>query len=110
MFWQRFVELCTSQKLTPNAVAAKLGFSNASTTHWKQGATPRDSTLARIADYFSVSVEYLKGETDIKNFSADDSREMSKEAAQLFSILSEEHKIEAMTYMKYLAGKNNNSN
>lgn len=103
MFWQRFVELCNSEKNSPNAVASKLGFSNASTTHWKQGAIPRDSSLSRIADYFGVTVEYLKGETDIKNPAAGDGSGMENELVRLFNLVPEEHRNEAIRYLRFLS-------
>lgn len=30
---------------------------------WKNGSTPRDATLQKIADYFGVTLAYLKGES-----------------------------------------------
>ena len=47
MFWQRFTELCTSQNKFPNNVASELGFSNAASTHWKQGSVPRATALKK---------------------------------------------------------------
>ncbi len=64
MFWERFVFLCNSKNMSPNAVCAELGMSTAVATKWKNGAIPRDGTLMRIAAYFNVSVDYLKGEED----------------------------------------------
>ena len=66
MFWKRFNELCLENGASPNGVCKELGFSNATATHWKQGSSPSNNTLKKIADYFNVSVEYLLGETDIK--------------------------------------------
>ena len=62
MFWQNFTRLCESEGKSPNRVAADLGLSNSVATNWKRGAMPRDSVLARIADYFGVSVESLTAE------------------------------------------------
>lgn len=103
MFWQRFTELCSSCGKFPNNVASDLGLSNATTTGWKQGALPRAATLKKVADYFGVSVEYLKGETDIKNPGAKESTEMNKEVVRLFNKVPEEKKEEAMRYLRFLA-------
>ena len=103
MFWNRYVDLCNSQNNSPNAVAAKLGFSNASTTHWKHGATPRDSSLSKIAKYFGVTVEYLKGESEAKNPAADEGNGIEEELIKLFSRIPAESKKEAMNYLRYLA-------
>lgn len=106
MFWQRFTELCTAQNKFPNNVASELGFSSAASTHWKQGSIPRATALKKIADYFGVTVEYLKGETDIKNPAADDGSGMEKELLRLFGQIPEESKNEAMNYLRFLASKN----
>ena len=40
----------------------KLGFSNSTYTTWKKrGTSPKVDDLAKIADYFGVSVDYLLG-------------------------------------------------
>lgn len=63
MFWQRFEALCAGINKSPNAVAAELGLSNATTTAWKKGATPRAANLQRIAKYFGITVSEILGET-----------------------------------------------
>lgn len=103
MFWQRFTELCTAQNKFPNNVASELGFSSAASTHWKQGSIPRATALKKIADYFGVTVEYLKGETDIKNPAANDDNGMEKEVVRLFNRIPAESRKEAMNYLRYLA-------
>lgn len=105
MFWQRFTELCTAQNKFPNNVASELGFSSAASTHWKQGSIPRATALKKIADYFGVTVEYLKGETDIKNPAADDGSGMEKELLRLFGMVSDERKGEVMNYIKFLVSQ-----
>ena len=64
MFWENLIELCSKQDISPTGLCLKLGFSNATAVRWKKGSVPNDTTLKKIADYFGVSVEYLKGETD----------------------------------------------
>lgn len=67
MFWNNFEKLCVQRGISPNGVCKDLGFSNATATHWKQGAKPNNNTVKRIADYFGVSVDYLLGrEASIK--------------------------------------------
>ena len=64
MFWDNFISLCAKHNIKPNNVTKELGLSTAAATDWKKGRTPRDVTLQRIADYFGVTVNYLKGEPD----------------------------------------------
>ena len=65
MFWENFVLLCHKKNTTPSAACLELGFSKTMATNWKKGSVPRDSTLLKIAEYFGVSVEYLKGEEEL---------------------------------------------
>ena len=61
-FWNTFYNLCTNVGKAPNAVAKELGISSASITWWKQGErNPSAKTLKKIADYFGITVEQLKG-------------------------------------------------
>ena len=62
MFWDNFSKLCHANGETPNGVCKKLGFSNAVSTHWKQGQIPRGKNLQKIADYFGVTTSRLLGE------------------------------------------------
>ena len=61
MFWENFFILCNNKGVSPSQVSADLNLSSGAITKWKNGATPRPSTIGKIADYFGVSVEYLLG-------------------------------------------------
>lgn len=63
MFWDKIIELCNDNGISPSKLCETLNFSNATATKWKNGATPHDSTLKKIADYFNVSIDYLAGRT-----------------------------------------------
>lgn len=63
MFWDNFVTLCVKNNTKPNPVAKELNLSSGSVTKWKNGATPNDTTLKKIADYFGVTVEDLKADS-----------------------------------------------
>lgn len=66
-FYENYVKLCNSVGKSPSAVAVELKFGKPSVTRWKSGTEPRDATLKKIADYFGVTVEYLKGEETKKD-------------------------------------------
>lgn len=108
MFWSTYVELCNSVNKAPNKVAAELGITSGTATKWKNGAVPQDRTIKKIADYFGVSVEYLKGETDIKNPAAEDSSGIDKEVLRLFNRIPDESKKDAMNYLRFLASQEGN--
>lgn len=103
MFWSTYVELCNAVNKAPNKVAAELGITSGTATKWKNGAVPQDRTIKKIADYFGVTVEYLKGETDIKNPAAGDDSGMEKELVRLFNLVPEEHRDEAIRYLRFLS-------
>lgn len=64
MFYDRFVKLCNERGDYPTAVAEKIGVNRSAASRWAKGAMPRDVTLLRLADYFGVTVAYLKDEEE----------------------------------------------
>ena len=64
MFWENFTTLCDLNNISPNAVAKKIGVSNATCTKWKGGSIPNGETLIKLADYFKCSIDYLLGKTN----------------------------------------------
>lgn len=63
VFWKNFIHLCNIKNIKPNNVTKAIGLSNATATDWKNGSTPRDTTLKKIADYFGVPVSALTSDT-----------------------------------------------
>lgn len=64
MFWESYLKLCNSVNKAPNVVAAEVGIKSSGTvTGWKNGVTPRDSVLSKLADYFGCTTSELLGET-----------------------------------------------
>lgn len=60
MFWDKIIELCNNKGISPSKLCETLDFSNATATKWKNGATPHDSTLKKISDYFDVPIDFFK--------------------------------------------------
>lgn len=73
MFYDRFLQLCSDKGVKPSRVAVDTQFNKGSITSWKkkydlgQDTKPTAEILEKIATYFGVSVDYLLGNTDIKN-------------------------------------------
>ena len=65
-FYNIYVSLCAKHKKSKSKVAEEIGLSRASAYGWTNGALPSDVNLQKIADYFGVTVEYLKGEEETK--------------------------------------------
>lgn len=65
MFYDKYRQLCDSVGKSPSAVAGEIGISKGTVSTWKNlGRTPQTAQLRKIADYFSVSLDYLLDETD----------------------------------------------
>lgn len=61
-FYDTFVSLCAQSGKAPSAVAVELGIAKSSVSGWKSGRNgANNATLKKIADYFGVSVDYLRG-------------------------------------------------
>lgn len=58
-FIDNLERLCYENGESLISVAQAIGKSKSSVTFWKNGSTPRKSTLKEIADHFSVTVDYL---------------------------------------------------
>ena len=56
---ERIVELCNKKGVSQSKLERDIGISGGSVTKWKF-AEPRLSTLEKVANYFGVTVEYLK--------------------------------------------------
>jgi len=65
VFYDKFVNLCASIGKKPTPVAQELGISKGTVASWKRrGNDPTDAYLAKIANYFGVSVDELRGDTE----------------------------------------------
>ena len=65
MFYDRLVALAKEKKKSINQVEIDLGFSK-NTLYNTKRYTPQGVKLAKLADYFEVSTDYLLEKTDIK--------------------------------------------
>lgn len=59
MFYDNFLSLCAERKESPSGVAKKIGLSNAAANGWKKGKAPSDVNLAKLSNYFGVTIDYL---------------------------------------------------
>ena len=59
MFYDNYRRLCRSVGKSPVGVAREIGLHQSSVTRWRNGSTPRESTLSEIAHYFDVTPDDL---------------------------------------------------
>lgn len=60
---QKVKALCDERDITFAALERRLDFGNGTIRKW-DNATPSGDKLAKVADYFQVSVDYLLGRED----------------------------------------------
>lgn len=110
-FYDRYAELCRSSGETPNSVAKSLGIPSGSITAWKNGSQPRNNTLAKIADYFNVSTDYLlrQEKTSAPLSDAEVRMEKIKEIEALLNKMDDETIIDVIKYAEYLASREGKS-
>lgn len=61
-FYNNFLSLCNSAGKKPSPVVLEIGLKKSAVTRWKNGGMPTDATLAKIAEYFNVSIDVLLAE------------------------------------------------
>lgn len=90
-FYEKYLCLCNSINKSPSAVALELKIGKPSVTRWKNGASPRDATVLKIADYFGVPVTELMSEVGEQEKAPATKGEGSKEAASNFIKTTNDH-------------------
>ena len=104
MFWKRIMELCYEKKTSPTAVCADLGLSNATATHWKKGAIPRESTLNKLAAYFGVTVDYLLAAPTVE-IKTSDLTEGEIALIKVLDKLTDDEQKKVIEYVEFLMSK-----
>lgn len=80
MFYDKFVSLCASVGKKPTPVAQELGISKGTVASWKRrGNDPTDAYLVKIANYFGVSVDDLRGDAENEKTPTAQGDELTKE-------------------------------
>ena len=68
-FYEKYLMLCDKNKKTPSGAALEMGLSKTTVNRWKNGGGITDATILKVATFFGVSKEELKGDPEqtIKN-------------------------------------------
>lgn len=106
--YEIFDKLLKLNNVTAYKVSKDTGIPYGALSDWKMGrSTPKQDKLQKIADYFSVTVDYLLGRDKEMDFSI---RFTSDEEAEIYlDIMASIEKInvngmkEARRYLKYLS-------
>ena len=66
--YERFEQLLRERGVTAYRVAKDTGINPSAFSDWKSGKSkPKNPRLQKIADYFGVSIEWLLGNTEVRN-------------------------------------------
>lgn len=106
-FYKNFLSLCANAGKSPSGAVLDIGLKKSSVTRWKADGMPSDVTLTKIADYFGVTVEYLKGE-EAKKDPAETGEVGSSDAQEILNFIrsaSVEDLREVSRYIGYLKSK-----
>lgn len=79
MFWEKFYSLCLKNNVKPFSVVKSLGISQGSITKWKNGSIPSGATLAKLAEYFGVTVDELMNNVSPKSTPAAETQPLNQE-------------------------------
>ncbi len=102
-FFEKYTELCKKNGMSANGAAKEIGLPSSSVTNWKQGRMPQVDSLLKVAKYFSVSVDWLLGNTDEKKNPttvSDDGRETDKRRRALKLIVDNMSSEEVEAFLK----------
>lgn len=105
-FYKNYVRLCAEKGVSASAAAESVGLSRTSPNGWKSGKNPSDTTLAKLAAYFGVSVDDLILEQKEKPTA--ESSELSKDIQELTVLLeslSDEKLQMVVNYVRFLASQ-----
>lgn len=90
-----FEELCKLNNVTPYKIWKETGISRSTFSDWKNGkSTPKQDKLAKIADYFGVTVDYLMTGKE------PETKEYSSEAAHLVAKIRKDTEL-SKALLKY---------
>lgn len=101
MFYKRFIELCNSRGVTPSYVGLQVGVSKAAVSGWKNGSSPRDTQMQKIADYFGVPVSYFSEEAPETEKTPASDKE-TEDFTKYFAMLTPEHQQKIRSAMAEL--------
>ena len=106
-FSEKLKNLLEENNLTQFKLASAIGFSQRAVSKWINAqAEPTETAIISCAKYFGVSVDYLLGlADDFGNISMNDTELPADEQELLvnFRTLPREEKVQARSYVRYLA-------
>lgn len=83
MFYDRLKNICDNKGTSVTNLLKTLNISTSKGTAWKNGSTPNSEIVKQIANYFSISTDYLLGNEQKNNSSEETSDEFENKITLL---------------------------
>lgn len=87
--------------LSINKLEQEIGLSRGSMEKWDRHK-PKYDKVKKVADYFNVSVDYLMGETDIKEKTAFNENGLDRKMIGMFATLTPEEIVQVDAFVQGL--------
>lgn len=105
-----FSERLRNERLNKNLSQAQLAdylyLDRTSISKYETGKQiPETPTLEKLSEFFGVSIDYLLGKTDIRNYTNDSSITVALHSDHEYDALPEEAKKEIENYIEYIKQK-----
>lgn len=109
--YERFEQLLRENNVTPYRVSKETGIPTSTLSSWKKGTyTPKNDKLQLISDYFSVSLEWLLGNTDIKEKVNSEKYDDDSEVARLINEIKNDPELRLLLDAKRSLSKEDMEN
>jgi len=104
LFSKRLKQLRKESNKTQEEVANQIKITRATLSRYETGEfEPPITTVMDLANFFNVSLDWLAGNSEIKDPNINSNRLL-----ELYNSLSSEHKIQVFTFINYLKYLNDN--
>lgn len=104
-FYNKFVVLCAQSNKSLSSVTEAIGLSRTSPNGWKKGKQPNDLTLQKLANYFGVSVAYLKGEEESVDINGFTITPRERKVLELIKALTDDEVKQVSDYIDFVISK-----
>lgn len=102
----RLKELRKSKNLTQTELGKILGVGKTTISMYEtNNSTPNDEIKLKIADYFNVSLDYLLGKTNIKNYTDNNNATIALHSDTDYDDLPDEAKKEINNFIEFVRQK-----
>ena len=105
-FYEKYLMLCDKNKKTPSGAALEMGLSKTTVNRWKNGGGITDATILKVATFFGVSKEELKGEPEQKEKPAPgEGSGLDARFDALLSQMTDADRADLLEYMEFKVAK-----